>query len=86
MTTAVEEQREQWQVQYEQQKLERNEAAAGLTDHQRRAIRLAWAALSSAECNIREMFDIDMDDARNISRAEGYMRSAFPGLVAEEEN
>lgn len=75
-----------WAAKAEEAKQRKNEAASGLTEEQCRAIKLAWSALHSAEFNIREMFDIDMDDARNISRAEGYLRMAFPGLVAEEES
>jgi len=81
----IAERQEHWAAKHEEAKQVRNEAAGSLTAEQRKAIKIAWGALNSAEYNIREMFDIDMDDARNISRAEGYLRREFPGIVDEEE-
>lgn len=70
-----------WAAKAEEAKQRKNEAASGLTEEQCKAIKYAWSALQSAEYNIREMFDIDMDDARNICSAEGRLRMAFPGLT-----
>jgi len=75
----------EWAAKAAKAKQAKNEAAGSLTAEQRKAIKIAWGALNSAEYNIREMFDIDMDDARNISRAEGHLRMAFPGILEEDE-
>ncbi len=51
-----------------------------LTQQQRDAILIAQKALTSAECDLREMFDLTMDSARDISSAEWRLRSAFPNI------
>lgn len=80
----IAERQEMWAAKAEEAKQRKNEAASGLTEEQCKAIKHAWSALNSAEYNIREMFDIDMDDARNISTAEGRLRMAFPGLTEQD--
>tara|TARA_R110000824_G_scaffold268406_1_gene457025 strand:+ start:580 stop:831 length:252 start_codon:yes stop_codon:yes gene_type:complete len=58
-----------------------------LTQQQRDAILIAQKALTEAEWSAREMFDLTMDDARNISNAECKLRIAFPniGKLAKED-
>mgnify|MGYP003665807315 CR=1 FL=1 len=51
-----------------------------LTQQQRDAILIAQKALTSAEFDLREMFDLTMDSARDISSAEWRLRSAFPNI------
>jgi hypothetical protein len=51
-----------------------------LTQQQRDAILIAQKALTSAEWDLREMFDLTMDSARDISSAEWRLRSAFPNI------
>lgn len=51
-----------------------------LTQDQRDAILIAQKALSNSEWDLREMFDLTMDSARDISSAEWRLRSAFPNI------
>ena len=51
-----------------------------LTQDQRDAILIAQKALSHSEWDLREMFDLTMDSAREISSAEWRLRSAFPNI------
>ena len=52
-----------------------------LTQQQRDAILIVQKALTSAEFDLREMFDLTMDSARDISSAEWRLRSAFPNIA-----
>lgn len=51
-----------------------------LTQEQRDAILIAQKALTNAEWDLREMFDVTMDTARDVSRAEWRLRVAFPNI------
>ena len=51
-----------------------------LTQQQRDAILITQKALTSTEFDLREMFDLTMDSARDISTAEWKLRSAFPNI------
>jgi len=51
-----------------------------LTQQQRDAILIAQKALTSTEYDLRGMFDLTMDSARDISTAEWKLRSAFPNI------
>jgi hypothetical protein len=64
----------------EARRIELEEKCHDLTDEQVKAIKFAYETIQEAEANLNEMFDITIDDARALSRAEGSLRMAFPHL------
>ena len=64
----------------EARRIELEENCHNLTDEQVKAIKSAYETIQEAEANLNEMFDITIDDARALSRAEGSLRMAFPHL------
>lgn len=64
----------------EARRIELEEKCHDLTDEQVKAIKSAYETIQEAEANLNEMFDITIDDARALSRAEGSLRMAFPHL------
>lgn len=73
---------QEWAEKREARNQELAEKCSNLTQEQVKAIELAYATLLSSENNLREMLDITLDDAREISRAEGMLRMAFPHLCS----
>lgn len=71
---------QEWADKREARKLELEEKCNNLMDEQIKAIKSAYAALQEADGNLREMFDITIEDARAISTAETKMRMAFPHI------
>ena len=71
---------QEWADKREARKLELEEKCNNLMDEQIKAIKSAYAALQEADGNLREMFDITIEDARAISTAETEMRMAFPHI------
>lgn len=71
---------EDWAEERKLRNEELDNKANFLTQQQRDAILIAQKALTSAECDLREMFDLTMDSARDISSAEWRLRSAFPNI------
>ena len=71
---------QEWADKREQHRIELEEKCNNLMDEQVKAIKSAYAALQEADGNLREMFDITIEDARAISTAETKMRMAFPHL------
>ena len=71
---------EDWAAERKLREEELDNKANFLTQQQRDAILIAQKALTSAECDLREMFDLTMDSARDISSAEWRLRSAFPNI------
>lgn len=69
-----------WQEQRDAADAEKNACTEQLTEEQRSAIENAYKTIRSAENNMREMFDLTLDDARNIDTAEWKLRQAFPSL------
>ena len=65
---------------------EKDKLAKQLTDSQRESITNAFKALREAEWSLQEMFDITIDDARNISRAENLLSQSFPELCDRNNN
>lgn len=70
----------EWQEQRDAADAEKNACTDQLTEEQRNAIQNAYKTIRSAESNMREMFDLTLDDARNIDTAEWKLRQAFPSL------
>ena len=70
----------EWQHERDEADRTKNENAKALSEQQRKAIEIAWNAIQSTELNMREMFDITIEDCREISKAEWKLRSAFPEL------
>lgn len=64
----------------EAHRIELEEKCNNLMEEQIWAIKSAYAALQEAEGNLKEMFDITIEDARAISTAETRMRMAFPHI------
>jgi len=71
---------EDWAAERKLRDEELDNKANFLTQQQRDAILIAQKTLTSAECDLREMFDLTMDSARDISSAEWRLRSAFPNI------
>jgi len=71
---------QEWADKREARKIELEEKCNNLMDEQIKAIKSAYAALQEAEDNLREMFDLTIEDARAISTAESKMRMAFPHI------
>lgn len=71
---------QEWADKREARKIELEEKCNNLMDEQVKAIKSAYAAIQEADGNLREMFDITIEDARAISTAETKMRMAFPHL------
>jgi len=71
---------QEWVDKREARKIELEEKCNNLMDEQIKAIKSAYAALQEADGNLREMFDITIEDARAISTAETKMRMAFPHI------
>ncbi len=71
---------QEWADKREARRLELEEKCNNLMDEQIKAIKSAYAALQEADGNLREMFDITIEDARAISTAETKMRMAFPHI------
>ena len=71
---------EDWAAERKLREEELDNKANFLTQQQRDAILIAQKALSSTEFDLREMFDLTMDSARDISSAEWRLRSAFPNI------
>lgn len=71
---------QEWADKREARKLELEEKCNKLMDEQIEAIKSAYVALQDSDGNLREMFDITIEDARAISTAETKMRMAFPHL------
>ena len=71
---------QEWADKREARRIELEEKCNNLMDEQVKAIKSAYAALQEADGNLREMFDITIEDARAISTAETKMRMAFPHL------
>ena len=78
---------EDWAAERKLREEELDNKANFLTQDQRDAILIAQKALTSAEFDLREMVDLTMDSAREISSAEWRLRSAFPniGRLAQRE-
>ena len=78
---------EDWAAERKLREEELDNKANFLTQQQRDAILIAQKTLTSAECDLREMFDLTMDSARDISSAECRLRFAFPniGKLAQEK-
>jgi len=74
-----------WQKERDEANRIKNENAKALSEEQRYAIAFAWKTIQSTEFSMREMFDITIEDCRDISKAEWKMRSAFPDLTAGDE-
>jgi len=72
--------REKW----EKIKTERKAAMKSLLPKQVDALQTAFKTLSSVEFSCREMFDLTMEDMRNISKAEGLLHENFPGICKRE--
>lgn len=70
-----------WQEQRDAANAEKNFAADHLTQEQRDAIEDAYKTICSAENSMREMFDLTLNDARNIEHAEWKLRQAFPAIA-----
>jgi hypothetical protein len=70
-----------WQEQRDAADAEKNFAADHLTQEQRDAIEFAYKAVRDAENNMREMFDLTMDNARALDTSEWKLRSAFPAIA-----
>ena len=70
----------EWTDKREARKIELEEKCNNLMDEQIKAIKSAYAALQEAEDNLKEMFDLTIEDARAISTAETKMRMAFPHI------
>ena len=71
---------QEWADKREARRIELEEKCHDLTDEQVKAIKSAYDTLQETESNLREMFDITIEDARSISSAEGSLRMAFPHL------
>ena len=71
---------QEWADKREARRIELEEKCSNLTDDQIKAIKFAYETIQEAEGNLNEMFDITIDDARALSRAEGSLRMAFPHL------
>lgn len=71
---------QEWADKREARKIELEEKCNNLMDEQIKAIKSAYAALQEAEDNLKEMFDLTIEDARAISTAESKMRMAFPHI------
>ena len=71
---------QEWADKREARRIELEEKCHDLTDEQVKAIKFAYETIKEAEGNLNEMFDITIDDARALSRAEGNLRMAFPHL------
>ena len=71
---------QEWADRREARRIELEEKCSNLTDDQIKAIKFAYETIQEAEGNLNEMFDITIDDARALSRAEGSLRMAFPHL------
>jgi hypothetical protein len=69
-----------WADKREARRIELEEKCNNLMDEQIKAIKFAYAALQEAEDNLKEMFDLTIEDARAISTAESKMRMSFPHL------
>ena len=69
-----------WQEQRDAANAEKNACADQLTQEQRDAIEFAYKAVRDAENNMREMFDLTMDNARALDTSEWKLHSAFPSL------
>ena len=69
-----------WVDKREARRIELEEKCNNLMDEQVKAIKSAYAALQEADGNLKEMFDITIEDARAISTAETRMRMAFPHI------
>jgi len=71
---------QEWADKREARRIELEEKCNNLMDEQVKAIKSAYAAIQEADDNLKEMFDITIEDARAISTAETKMRMAFPHL------
>ena len=71
---------QEWVDKREQHRIELEEKCNNLMDEQFKAIKSAYTALMEADGNLKEMFDITIEDARAISTAETKMRMAFPHI------
>ena len=71
---------QEWADKREARRIELEEKCNNLMDEQIKAIKSAYAALQEAEDNLKEMFDLTIEDARAISTAETKMRMAFPHI------
>ena len=71
---------QEWADKREAHRIELEEKCNNLMEEQIWAIKSAYAALQEAEGNLKEMFDINIEDARAISTAETRMRMAFPHI------
>lgn len=71
---------QEWADKREARRIELEEKTSNLTDDQIKAIKSAYETIQEAEANLNEMFDVTIDDARALSRAEGSLRMAFPHL------
>ena len=71
---------QEWADKREARRIELEEKCNNLMDEQVKAIKSAYAAIQEADGNLRDMFDITIEDARAISIAETKMRMAFPNL------
>ena len=71
---------QEWADKREARRVELEENCHSLTDEQVKAIKSAYETIQEAESNLQEMFDITIEDARSISRAESTLRMAFPHL------
>jgi hypothetical protein len=71
---------QEWADKREARRIELEEKCNNLMDEQIKAIKSAYAALQEAEDNLKEMFDLTIEDARAISTAESKMRMAFPHI------
>ena len=71
---------QEWADKREARRIELEEKCNNLMDEQFKAIKSAYTALMEADGNLKEMFDITIEDARAISTAETKMRMAFPHI------
>jgi len=71
---------QEWADKREARRIELEEKCNNLMDEQVKAIKSAYAAIQEADDNLKEMFDITIEDARAISTAETKMRMAFPHI------
>jgi len=71
---------QEWADKREARRIELKEKCNNLMDEQVKAIKSAYAAIQEADDNLKEMFDITIEDARAISTAETKMRMAFPHI------
>ena len=71
---------QEWADKREARRIELEEKCSNLTEEQITAIKFAYETIQEAEGNLNEMFDITIDDARSISKAESKLRMSFPHL------